>query len=166
MRRLYTILLAMVVLCTSCIKDKERGADLNVGDIIPDFTVTMNDGSVVSAVELRSGVSCIMFFTTLCSDCRETLPHMQRLYDEYVSQGVAFALISRAETDDTVASHWASEGLTMPYSAQKDRGIYELFASSRIPRVYISKDGVIRAIFTDIPENPTYEEMKSVIEEL
>ena len=156
----------MAVLCTSCIKDRERGADLEVGDIIPDFTVTMNDGSVLNSELLRSGVSCIMFFTTQCSDCRETLPYMQRLYDEYLPQGVTFALISRAEADDTIASHWASEGLTMPYSAQKYRVIYELFASSRIPRVYICKDGVIRAIFTDTPENPIYEDMKAVIDEL
>lgn len=166
MRRLYTILLAAAILCTSCIKDREKGADLAVGDVIPDFKVTMNDGSTVNAGQLRSGISCIVFFTTVCQDCRETLPHVQRLYDEYMPQGVTFALISRAETEETVAPHWESEGFTMPYSPQKDRSVYELFASSRIPRVYICKDGVIRAIFTDTPANPTYEDMKALIEEL
>jgi hypothetical protein len=54
----------------------------------------------------------------------------------------------------------------MPYSAQEDRTIYELFARTRVPRVYINKDGLIKAIFTDIPANPTYEDMKAVIENL
>ena len=37
----------------------------------------------------------------------------------------------------------------MPYSAQSDRDIYELFARTRVPRVYICKDGQIKQIFTD-----------------
>jgi hypothetical protein len=54
----------------------------------------------------------------------------------------------------------------MPYSAQNDRKIYELFAKTRVPRVYICNDGVIKAVFTDQPENPTYEVMKTALESL
>ena len=55
--------------------------------------------------------------------------------------------------------------MTLPFSAQPTRVIYNLFAESRIPRVYICKDGVIKAIFTDNP-NPTYDDMDSVLKEL
>lgn len=150
-----------MILLSSCIKEKQTGTDLAVGDRIPDFAVTMDNGTSVTGAGLREGVSCIVFFTTACPDCRETLPHVQRIYDEYSGKGVLFALISREEGPETIAEYWAEQGFTMPYSAQTDRRIYELFAWSRVPRVYICHDGIIKFIFTDQPENPSYDNLKS-----
>ena len=164
MKRLFAILLSVSFLLPSCIKDKETGADLEVGDVLPEFTVTLSDGSTVGMKELKKGVSCIMFFSTVCPDCRETLPQVQRVYDEFACQGVAFAVISREDGAESVAEYWTAEGLTMPYSAQETRAVYELFATSRIPRVYVCKEGIIRAIFTDMPSNPAYEDIKAAIE--
>lgn len=158
-------LLATLLLSVSCIKDKPEGADLSVGDQLPDFHVTMNDGTSVSRQDMSKGVSLIMFFHTTCPDCQNTLPVIQTIYDEY-SQSVAFALISRAEESQSIEEYWIKEGFTMPYSAQETREVYELFAQTRVPREYINKDGVIKAIFTDIPSNPSYEEIKSVLDSL
>ncbi len=166
MKRLCAMFFSVALLCASCIKDKESGVDLKVGDRLPEFAVNMNDGTEAGTKQLSEGVSCIMFFTTGCPDCRETLPHVQKLYDEFAPKGVDFAVISREEGEADIYEYWAAEGLTMPFSAQSDRRIYELFAKTRVPRVYINKDGLIKAIFTDIPANPTYEEMKAVIENL
>ena len=105
-----------------------------------------------------------MFFHTGCPDCQQALPRMQRLYDTYHRQGVQFALISREEGASTIEDYWQTNGFTMPYSAQEDRTIYELFAKSRVPRVYISDNGGrVRAIFTDDPV-PTYEELVVALE--
>lgn len=52
----------------------------------------------------------------------------------------------------------------MLFSPQEDRTTYELFASSRVPRVYICKDGIINTIFTDLPESPYYDDIKHVLE--
>ena len=155
-----------VLSLTSCIKEKQTGADLSVGDRIPDFTVEVSDGTTLTGDLLREGVSLIMFFTTECPDCQETLPVVQTLYNEYIGQGVKFALISREQSEDSISSYWLSQGFTMPYSAQSDRAVYELFARSRVPRVYICRDGVIKYIFTDQPANPTYEVLRTVLEEM
>ena len=165
MKRVLHILL-LVLSLSSCIKEKQKGADLGVGDLIPDFTVTMNDGTQVNSASLREGVSVIAFFTTQCGDCRETLPHIQKLYDEYALKDVRFALISREDTEENIYSFWKESGFTMPFSAQADRGIYELFARSRVPRVYICRDGVIKYIFTDKPSIPTYELLSASLEEV
>lgn len=140
------------------------GADLSVGDYIPDFTITMNDGSALTGAQLREGVTCIVFFTTECSDCRLTLPHIQKAYDEYSGKGVQFVLISREDDATSVDRYWIQQEFTMPYSAQSDRDIYELFARTRVPRVYICKDGQIKQIFTDQPSNPTYETLKVALD--
>ena len=76
-----------------------------------------------------------------------------------------FALISREQGDDEIRPYWESQGYTMPYSAQKDRNVYHLFASSRVPRVYICKDGVIRYMYDDSPV-PSYTDLKVNLENL
>ena len=143
MNRIQIYLLTAVLSLTSCIKEKQTGADLSVGDRIPDLTVEVSDGTTLTGARLREGVSLIMFFTTECPDCQETLPVVRTLYDEYAGQGVKFALISREQSEDSISSYWLSQGFTMPYSAQSGRAVYELFARSRVPRVYICRDGVI-----------------------
>lgn len=166
MNRIQIYLLTAVLSLTSCIKEKQTGADLSVGDRIPDFTVEVSDRTTLTGALLREGVSLIMFFTTECPDCQETLPVVQTLYNEYIGQGVKFALISREQSEDSISSYWLSQGFTMPYSAQSDRTIYELFARSRVPRVYICRDGVIKYIFTDKPSIPTYELLSASLEEV
>ena len=164
MKRLSFIICLMVLACVSCIKEKQSGADLGVGDMIPDFQVVMNDGSQVTGQQLSHGVSCVVFFTTLCPDCRQALPHIQRIYEEYASDDVKFALISREDPMQSVSQYWMEQEYTVPYSAQSDRKIYELFARTRVPRVYICREGIIRTIFTDSPV-PSYEDLKSALEE-
>ena len=165
-------LLISALLMVSCIKDDVRGADLKVGDSLPDFEVVMSDGTTVSDDSLKGSVSVIVFFSTICPDCQQVLPVIQQIYDEYAQKGVRFALISREQrkedkgTAEGVEAFWRQNNLTMPYSAQKDRHVYSKFASEAIPRVYIcDKDGIIRYIFTDDPI-PTYDDLMYSLESL
>ena len=159
MRYRLAYLLVTSLVFFSCIKERPTGADLGVGDVVPDFEVTMNDGSVVTGQELRNSASCIVFFHTSCPDCQKALPEVQKLHDKYASQGVRFALISREEEDGTVSSYWTENSFDMPYSAQSTREVYNLFAQTRVPRIYIcEKGGIIKAIYTDDPV-PGFEEL-------
>lgn len=161
--------LACLAICcgiSSCVFDKPAGEDLVEGDLIPDFTVTMNDGTTVSGEMLREGISCVVFFHTSCPDCQKALPIVQQIYEKYTAQGVAFAVISREEEDASVSAYWNANSLTMPYSAQSTREIYNLFAQTRVPRIYLcEKGGVIRNIYTDDPV-PEYEELDSQLSSL
>ena len=157
-------LLIPALLMLSCIKDDVRGADLKPGDSLPKFEVMMNDGSIVSDQSLKGSVSVVVFFSTVCPDCQQVLPVVQEIYDEYTQNGVIFALISREQSDSDISDYWMANGLDMPYSAQRDRGVYEKFAKSVIPRIYINdKDGIIRYIYTDDPV-PSYSELCSSLD--
>ena len=64
---------------------------------------------------------------------------------------MSFALISREQSEEEIKDYWQEKEYTLPFSAQKDRKIYNLFATSRVPRVYICNEGVITRIYTDDP---------------
>lgn len=163
MKRNILLLFSALLLSVSCIKDKPEGADLSVGDTLPDFQVAMNDGSTVSDESLKQGVSLVMFFHTTCPDCQNVLPKVQSLYDEYAAKGVRFAIISREESSESVQKYWIEKGFTMPYSAQETREIYSKFARMRVPRIYICENGgLIKYIHTDDPL-PEFQELDQQI---
>ena len=157
-------LLVLMFFC-SCISDEPaQEGNLVVGDPLPTFHVTMNDGSTVCTADLLGGVSVIVFFSVECGDCRTELPEVQRLWD--LHPGVPVVLIARENTEEQISSFWQQERFTMIYSPQSDRKVYSLFASSRIPRIYISDaQGVIRFSHAD-DAMPSAEQMADEIKTL
>ena len=163
MKKTVLIVAALMLAVSACIRDKiPEGAELGPGDRLPEFSVILDDGSVVSTGDLSGKVSVIVFFHTGCPDCQAELPVIQRIHDEF-SPEAAVLCISREEDAADIAEYWAENGLTLPYSAQKDRTVYSLFASEGVPRVYVSSGSlIIHSIYDDSPV-ATYENLVSDI---
>ena len=163
-------LLMAGLLLVSCVLDRtDRPGDIRVGDPLPSFSVTVRDGGVekiVTTASLQGAVSVITLFSVTCPDCRATLPDLQRAYEAFAPQGVQFVNISRAQGWDLVEALWEELGLTMPYSAQEDRAVYELFAKSVVPRVYLAdRQGLVRFLHTDNP-NPDFPTLQAELNAL
>jgi hypothetical protein len=53
--------------------------------------------------------------------------------------------IAREEQQENIAAFWQERHLSIPYSPQKDRRIFNLFATQSIPRAYIcSVEGIVQ----------------------
>lgn len=64
-----------------------------VGDVAPDFTFTLMDGSKVSRDDLKGQVVLLNFWATWCVPCRAELPLIDRYYDIQKKHGLrAFAV--------------------------------------------------------------------------
>ena len=160
---------ALLFLFVSCIDEEEDidtgTVELKVGDKLPDFEVTMNDSSIFSKNDLKGQCGVTVLFHTQCPDCQEEFPILQRLYEE-CPYPFKMVCISRKETDSSIQKYWKEHGLTLPYSAQSNAEIYHRFASSIIPRIYISdQECTIKAIYTDHPI-ATYEELLADIKKI
>ena len=134
----------------ACVKEEpEENSGLGAGDGVPVFSVTLNDGSSFSDRTIRGKVGVIEFFNTSCGDCRESLPVLQELYESRKAEnGIIIAAIAREEGEEDIARFWESHGLTVPYSQQTDRRVYNLFATVGIPRIYVvSPEGIITAAY-------------------
>lgn len=160
------IFLCLFFFC-SCIYEKEKGVEdiVNIGDRIPNFSVLDNNGNHVNSESLLGNVSFIVFFNTQCQDCVYELPICQQIYDKYKAGNILnFLCISREQSFVEVEAYWNEKSFTMPFSAQEDRVVYNLFANSGIPFVVIAdKYGIIRFIYND-RDMPDYELLESNIE--
>ena len=147
------ILLYLLFGGCSSIHDDEVVERVKVGDRVPVFTVNMvADGkSTMFTTDHLTGETVIIFFHTSCADCRRELPRLNDYYLQHRDEpGFQMVAISRAEGADTIESFWTELGLQIPYSAQEDRHIYDLFASSVIPRVYfISAQGFVTRVWVE-----------------
>lgn len=134
---------------TACVGDSDEPVfSLSVGDNVPTFSVTLDNGMQLESSDLRGHKSVIVFFNTSCSDCRRELPMLQSVYNQ-LPQDVTWVCIARDEDNVSISEFWEDNSLTMPYSAQRGRDVYDMFASSGIPRIYIiGEDLHIAAAFS------------------
>ena len=163
MKRILVLLTTCALLLSGCIKDAPgQGGNVQPGDRLPAFSVRMDDGSILRSQDLAAGPALLVFFHTTCPDCQRTLPVVQQAFENY--PGVRFAAISRAESAEDIRAWWTEHGISLPFSAQEDRSVYALFASERIPRIYITETGgTVAACFDDNP-CPDYADLARVLD--
>lgn len=125
--------------------DVEATTLINVGDMAPDFTVTMLDGREIKLSELRGNVVMVCFWATWCPPCRQELAHLQEgVIDHFAGQKLVVLPISRGEQRDVVEKFIADHGYTFGVGLDSDRAIYDLYASNYIPRTFIvNKQGKV-----------------------
>lgn len=140
-------LLAATAILTACVTgepDPEYVNYVEVGDTVPSFTATGPGGTFASPDGFTGKTSVLVLFNTGCPDCAREMPKIHALWekiaDDPTRQVVA---IARAQTAEEVAADWLYG--EMGYYPDPDRAIFNKFADSYIPRIYIiDSDGVIR----------------------
>ena len=154
-RYIYILLLCSLLGgCSSIHEDSDEVVErVKVGDRVPSFTVDVVDNGVHTTFSTAhlSGETVIVFFSTLCGDCKRELPELNDYYLRHKDDaGFQMIAISRAEGEEMVAPFWEEYDLQIPYSAQTDRHIYDLFASSIVPRVYfVSAQGIVTRVLIE-----------------
>ena len=139
----------------SCLDERTPEDDetslIRVGDRLPAFRVRLMDGTWLSADSLMGCRSVVVLFNTGCRDCQQELPIVDSLFRDHDDEpDVRFVAIAREEEAETIWDFWDAHDMALPFAAQADRSIYNLFATSVIPRIYLSgSDGVVRYMHTD-----------------
>jgi peroxiredoxin len=125
--------------------DIESTTLVKAGDVAPDFTVEMLDGTKVNLSALRGKVVLVSFWATWCPPCRLELSHMQDdVINRFEGKDLVVLPISRGEERKTVESYINKMGYTFPIGLDPKQTIYRKYASNYVPRsVVIGRDGVV-----------------------
>lgn len=126
-------------------QDIESTTLIHAGDVAPDFTVEMLDGSRITLSELRGKVVLVNFWATWCPPCRQEMSHLQKdVIDHFAGKDLVVLPISRGEERKTVENFIDKMGYTFPIGLDGDQSIYKKYASNYIPRsVVVGKDGKV-----------------------
>ena len=118
---------------------------INAGDMAPNFTVEMLDGSKIELSSLRGKVVLISFWATWCPPCRQELAHLQEgVIDHFAGRDLVVLPISRGEERKTVEAFLKKMDYTFDVGLDKSQEIYRRYATNYIPRsVVVGKDGKV-----------------------
>lgn len=116
---------------------------LQVGSQVNDFHTKLASLGFPSD---RPKVTVLNFFATWCGPCLTELPHLQQVADRFADrEDVAFVVVGREESQETLDGFVSKNGYRMPFVADKEGSLYREFSKTIIPRTYIiDSTGTIR----------------------
>ena len=126
----------------------EAGYIVKVGQMAPDFEMTLLDGSKMKLSALRGKVVMLQFTASWCGVCRKEMPFIEKDIWLKHKDNSAFVLIGidRDEPLDKVIAFGKSTGVTYPLGLDPGADIFAKYAlrNAGITRnVLIDKDGRI-----------------------
>jgi len=117
-----------------------------VGDLSLDFQLNELDGETVSLGELRGNPVMINFWATWCPPCRNEMPYLQQVYDDWKDKGLILITIDLRESSSQVREFLQSNNLSLPTLLDTDGKVAGEYSITGIPTtLFINKYGVIRA---------------------
>ena len=140
---------------------------VKVGDMAPDFTLELTDGSSFTLSEQRGKVVMLQFTAGWCGVCRKEMPFIERDIWQRNKDNANFVLlgIDREETKEQIDAFIKKVGTTYPIAMDVNADVFASYAlrNSGITRnVLIDKDGkivMLTRLFND-------DEFKSLVERI
>lgn len=120
-----------------------------VGSRAPDFTLQTLDGETVSMADMIGRPVVISYWATWCVPCKQELPILQRLNEQYREKGLVVLTVNAIDQDQLadVQSQTAEMGLTAPVLLDSGSAFAQAYQAAFFPSTYfIDPAGVIRAI--------------------
>lgn len=159
-----------LVLHLAAQESNDRKYLVKVGDIAPDFEMTMPDGGKMKLSQLKGKVVMLQFTASWCGVCRKEMPFIESEIWLKHKNNPNFALfgIDRDEPAETVLAFAKKTGVTYPIGLDPEAGIFGLFAEkdAGITRnVIIDKDGKI-VMLTRLYDPLEFKEMVALIDSL
>ena len=115
---------------------------LQVGDPVALPDIKLHDGSVLRATDLKGKVVVVEYWASWCPFCKNTMPHLQKLYDANKSKGLEVIVLSIDKTEGEAIAALRERGFSFR-AGMATAEINRVFGRLRgIPVTYvIGRDG-------------------------
>lgn len=133
----------------------------------PDISLSDPAGKGLRLSELKGSVVFINFWASWCQPCRDEMPSLQELYNNFKDhQGFRMITILYRDDPEKAISYLKENNLTIPFWIDRDGRAANSYGVTGVPETFIiDKKGVLRKKVIG-PANWTSEEVFSFISEL
>lgn len=105
--------------------------------LTPDFTVLNTNGKKISLKDFRGKLVLLNFWASWCEPCREEMPAMERLYEEFKDQNfVVFAVSVKDRKQDSIDFAKALK-LSYPVAMDPEGHAGLLYGAWALPTTYL-----------------------------
>ena len=140
------LLLIFILFLTTNLLAQDKFTFVKKGDIAPNFTIELQDGTTKQLADLKGKVVWVNFFATWCGPCRVELPHLEKeVYNKFIDRNDFEVLVIGREHDwETVNKFKEENNYILPFYPDPKREIFSKYAKQNIPRNFIiDKEGKI-----------------------
>ncbi len=131
----------IALLLTAC----SPPAPARLGSPAPDFALPSLDGPSVRLADFKGRPVLINFWATWCVPCREEMPLMQEVYEQYRERGLVILAINMEEDAQTVRRWVDQGGFTFTFVLDSEGEQVKRYNVTAAPTSYfVGRDGVIR----------------------
>lgn len=150
-----TLLLALGVAWIALSKVPAEMADAHAGSsprprkgfAAPDFTLETLDGQTITLSDLQGQVLLINFWASWCLPCREEMPAIQQVYEQYRDQGFVVLAVNLQEKNAQVAAFTEQLELTFPILMDRDGDVFDRYRVMALPSTFfVDRAGVIQDV--------------------
>jgi DsbE subfamily thiol:disulfide oxidoreductase len=112
----------------------------------PEFTLANPDGRKVSLKDFRGKVVFLNFWATWCEYCREEMPAMERLYQEFRGKGLEIVGVNVKDKRSDALAFVKKLRVTYPIVLDPDGQVGLLYGAFGMPLSYlIDRNGTVLA---------------------
>lgn len=139
---------------------------------LADLELTDQFGRTHKLEDYKGKVIFLNFWATWCGPCRNEMPDIQKLYEEYSAQGenaevvilgVAGPDIGQEGSSDDIAAFMEENGYTYPVLMDESAEMFTQYGISAFPTTFmIDQDG---NVYGYVPGQMTEEIMRSIIDQ-
>jgi len=149
MNRILKVILVTIFvlgsLTTACQSNGVPDEAPQAGKPAPQFQLANPDGQLVSLSDLRGKLVLINFWASWCGPCRQEMPYIQQIYNEWQAKGMVLLAINIGESPSQVEEFMQSQGLSFPVLLDTEGKVAGQYGIRAIPTsFFIDRDGIIQ----------------------
>ena len=103
----------------------------------PDFTLATPDGKKLSLKDFRGKVVLLNFWASWCVPCREEMPAMEKLYQEYKNKNFVVLAVAVKDRKQDAIDFVKDLKLSYPVALDPDAQVGTLYGAWGLPATYL-----------------------------
>ncbi len=119
-----------------------------IGSAAADFTLRDVEGHQVQLSDFRGKTVLLAFWATWCPPCKEELPTLQKIYEQYQDKDLVILTVDDEEPA-TIKDFLRAKHYSLPALVDSNRAVFKEFAVHFIPTaIVISPDEIVTQVVT------------------